>query len=134
MRPDAAGLGKPDPTSCPIKKKDSHTSLQGQAHTCVVWKSKNSATSMAEKQGYFFFTQKPNFNPFWPKTPRNLIKPIAGIQKHKKTGPKPEINSKPKIFPSLNLFFGVSKVKEHLIITPSLYGAIWHKKSTVLVA
>jgi hypothetical protein len=44
MRPDATGLGKPDPTPCPIKKK-----------TRVVWKSKNSATSMAEKQGYLFF-------------------------------------------------------------------------------
>ena len=67
MRPDIAGLGKPDPTSCPIKKKDSHTSLQGQAHTRVVWKSKNSATSMAEKQGYFFLPKNPISTHFDPK-------------------------------------------------------------------
>jgi hypothetical protein len=48
---------------------------------------------------------------FLPKTPKkhhkNLVKPHHGFQKHKKKKyiPKLEINPKPKIFPSSDLFF-----------------------------
>jgi len=57
-----------------------------------------SAIVVVENMKFFFFIQKPIFNLLFFKThrkyPQNLVKPILGLQEHKKTAPNPIINPK----------------------------------------
>jgi hypothetical protein len=81
-----------------------------------LWEKTNDASSgnsrirplmWSKKQGYFFWLKTPR------KHRRNLGKPINSLQKHK-TPIKPKTKNLPKVRSN---FLGVSKVKEHVIIT-----------------